>query len=122
MQREGYLLIDHRASPGIPAEDALRIGFVPDLVAEGRLLEAATMTCAHCKTVVMKNPLRTRERVSCMKCGGKYICDGCGFEAWLPGYDHTPFEKKVDVAKDAEAKGIPILGSPLTLLQPPLKG
>lgn len=122
MQREGYLLVDHRASPGIPADIALQLGYVPDMVREGKILEAATITCVHCKTVVMKNPMRTRERASCMKCGGKYICDGCGFEAWLPGYDHTPFEKKVDLAKDAEAKGFPVLGSPSVLLQPPTKG
>jgi len=122
MQREGYLLIDHSASPGIPEDLALKLGFLPDLVKEGKKLEAATLTCRHCKSTVVKNPLRTRERASCMKCGGKYICDGCAFEARLPGYDHTPFEKKVDVAKDAEAKGIPFLGSPPTLLQPPTKG
>lgn len=119
MQREGYLLVDHRASPGIPEETALALGYIPSLVKEGAMLEAATLTCRHCKTTVVKNPLRTRERGKCMKCGGKYICDGCDFEKWLPGYDHTPFEKKVDLAKDAEAKGIPILGSPPALLQPP---
>jgi hypothetical protein len=122
MQREGYLFIDHSASPGIPEDLAPQLGFVPDLVREGKKLEAATLTCVHCKTVVMKNPLRTRGRASCMKCGGKYICDGCSFEAWLPGYNHAPFEMKVDVAKNAEAKGIPIFGSPPALLQPPAKG
>ena len=119
MQREGYLFIDHRASPGIPPDLAPQLGFVPDLVREGKVLEAATLTCAHCKTVVMKNRMRTRERASCLKCGGKYICDGCGFEAWLPGYDHTPFDKKVDLAKEAEAIGLHLLGSPPALLQPP---
>lgn len=118
-QREGYLFIDHRASPGIPEEVALSIGIDPRLVREGKVLEAATKTCGHCKGAVMINPFRQRERASCMKCGGKYICDGCALEVRLPGYDHTPFDKKVDLVKEAEAKGIPILGSPPALLQPP---
>jgi hypothetical protein len=119
MQREGYLLIDHRASPGIPEEVALQIGLDPRLVKEGRTLEAATMTCAHCKSTVMKNPWRTRERASCMKCGGKYICDNCALEARLSDYDHTPFVKKVDAAKDAEAKGLAfVMQPPKTLILP----
>lgn len=121
-QREGYLLIDHSASPGIPEDLAVRLGLDPHLVREGKVMEAATYTCAHCKGAVVKNPLRTRERASCMKCGGKYICDNCALEVRLPGYSHTPFDKKVDLTKDAEAKGIPILGSPPALLQPPTEG
>ena len=117
MQREGYLFIDHRASPGIPEEVALQIGLDPNLVKEGRVMEAATLTCAHCKTTVVKRPERIRERASCRKCGGKYICDDCALNARLPGYSHVPFEMKVDLAKEAEAKGF--LGSPSTLLQPP---
>lgn len=117
-QREGYLIFDHQASPGLPAEVAEAFGLDPALVGEGRILEAATLTCVHCKGAVMKNLWRVRERASCMKCGGKYICDCCALEARLPAYDHTPFEKKVDVLKDAEAKGL--FGSPQTLMQPKL--
>ncbi len=116
-QREGYLFIDHSASPGIPADVALAIGMDPDLVREGKVFEAATMTCVHCKSAVIKEPRRTRERASCLKCGGKYICDDCALVARLPDYDHTPFEKRVDLVKEAEAKGIPALGSPRMLLQ-----
>lgn len=118
-QREGYLLVDHRASPGISEDLAVRLGLDPHQVREGKVYEAATMTCAHCKSAVVRNPLRTRERASCMKCGGKFICDDCALQARLSGYSHLPFDKKVDLVKDAEAKGIPILGSPPALLQPP---
>ena len=118
-QREGYLFVDHTASPGIPADLAVQIGLDPQLVREGKIFEAATMTCAHCKSAVVKNLLRTRERALCMKCGGKFICDDCALQARLSGYSHLPFDKKVDLVKDAEAKGIPILGSPPALLQPP---
>lgn len=116
MPREGYLLIDHSASPGLPEDAALISNFDPHFMREGKRLEAATITCCHCKTVVVKNPLRQRERNFCQKCGGKYICDGCALEARLPDYSHLPFEKQVDLVKDAEAKGIPVLGSPRSLL------
>jgi hypothetical protein len=115
-QREGYLLIDHQASPGIPEDMAVAFGMNPQLVKEGKVLEAATLTCVHCKGSAVKNPWRARERGSCMKCGGKYICDACALETRLPNYDHTPFEKKVDVLKDLEAKGF-FGGTPQTLTQ-----
>lgn len=115
-QREGYLLVDHRASPGIPEEVAVKIGMDPKLVAEGRMLEAATLTCAHCKGVIVRNPFRLRERTTCPKCSNKYLCDLCGFRATLPDYDHMPYEAQVDQVMDDAAKGL--LGSPLGLLMP----
>lgn len=92
-RREGYLLIDHRASPGIPAETARKVGLDPELVAEGRMLESGTLTCSHCKCVVVPNPFRRRERAQCAKCDYHYICDICAFKASLPDYIHTPFER-----------------------------
>lgn len=112
-QREGYLLLDHRASPGLPADFARAMGIDPVLASEGKLFEAATLTCVHCTNVVLKNRFRLREREKCMKCGGKYVCDACAYEASLPDYDHTPFEKKRDDCLDAAVKG---LGSPPALL------
>lgn len=56
------MLVDHRASPGLPG--------LP------QVFEAATLTCAHCKTVAIKNPDRTRERGHCFRCNS-YICDAC---------------------------------------------
>jgi uncharacterized paraquat-inducible protein A len=60
--QEGWLMIDNRAS------------------GEG-MVESATITCSHCQTVVVLNPLRTRERGYCRKCD-HYICDNpaCHFE------------------------------------------
>ena len=60
--REGYLLIDHSASPGTAS------------VPEGARLEASTMTCSHCNRVVLLNPMRTRDRGFCFKCN-HYVCD-----------------------------------------------
>ena len=55
---EGYLSIDDRASGGQHAE-------------------FSTLTCRHCQQVLIKNPLRTRERAFCRKCN-HYLCDRCG--------------------------------------------
>lgn len=73
--QHGILIIDHSASPGVDAETSRRLG-VPH-VPEGKVGEYKTKSCAHCGTVVMINPLRTRERASCRKCGNKYVCDLC---------------------------------------------
>lgn len=43
----------------------------------GGLSEFPTYTCNHCHSVVVMNPLRTRERAFCRGCNS-YICDACG--------------------------------------------
>lgn len=114
-QREGYLLVDHRGSPGLPEDIARASGFNPTEVKEGKLFESATLTCAHCKVVVVRRPERIRERASCMKCGGKYICDGCAVAARMPDYSHMPFEKEWNYWAELATKA-PQLGSPPCLL------
>lgn len=99
----GYLMVDHRASPGIPEDIARLTGYDPKLCGEGKLFEASTMTCSHCKGTVVKNPDRTRERATCFKCSGHYICDPCAYLATLPDYVHTPFDKVIDDVQKAEA-------------------
>lgn len=116
--KEGYLLIDHRASPGISEDVALQLGMDPKQCGEGKMLEAATLTCSHCKSTLMKNPYRIRERNFCIKCSGHYICDGCHAEAQLPNYSHLPFEKFADITRSLGEKGI-VLGSRQELLSLP---
>ncbi len=96
LSREGYLMIDHRGSPGLPEDLARGSGLDPAFCQEGKLFETASLTCSHCKTVVVKNPLRTRERHYCPKCD-HYICDICAFKASQPDYSHFPFEKFADL-------------------------
>lgn len=125
----GYLMIDHRASPGLPAEVARQFGYDPKLVGEGKLYETETMTCSHCNAVVVKNPLRTRERALCMQCNnveGHYICDGCDYLRTQPGYVHAPFRKHIDdhlsvAANPCSTRDLPTmpLGSPPKLILPP---
>jgi len=103
---EGYLMVDHRASPGIPTELAIKLGLDPKLVGEGKLMEAATLTCGHCRSVVIVNPLRTRERAHCFKCNS-YICDGCKAVGKC-----RPFTQVVDDVMDGKTP-IPVLARDL---------
>jgi hypothetical protein len=89
-RQQGYLLVDHSASPGLTEEQSRWAGYDPFWCKEGRKYEVATFRCAHCAGCVVPNPERTRERHNCPKCDHKYICDGCAFEASLPDYVHAP--------------------------------
>ena len=91
--KEGHLIVDHRNSPGIPKEAAERMGLDPSLVAEGKVMEAATLRCCGCGGMVVMNPLRTRERAHCYQCNS-YICDACVAIGRTHG--HVPFAKVVD--------------------------
>lgn len=85
--KEGYILIDHRASPGLTLEQAQALNLPYDQVKEGAIFETASLTCAHCRNAVLKNPLRTRERAHCHKCN-HYICDNCEYLSRQPDYQH----------------------------------
>lgn len=113
---EGYLSIDHRFSPGVPPEVAMKTGFDPKFLGEGRFLESATITCAHCLGVVVKNPMRIRERGYCQKCD-RYLCDGCDAKRHAPEYVHASGHAIHDAVADHAAKGS--TGSPVELLHKP---
>ncbi len=114
MKREGYLLIDHSASPGLTEQEAVAFNWKPSEVGAGRRLEQAIIVCVHCRKMTIKNPLRVRERATCAKCGHGYLCDGCWLESRLPDYDHLPFEKKADVMQEYALRGF-ILDTPQAL-------
>jgi hypothetical protein len=109
---EGWLMVDHRASPGLPADFYQQQGVDLPTVGEGKVLEMATLTCSHCRSVQIINPFRTRERPYCRKCD-HYICDACSLIARQPEYVHTPFEKRVDDLQKSTS-GSTILLSQLT--------
>lgn len=117
--REGYLMIDHRASPGVPEDVARATGFDPRYMGEGKFYEADTLTCSHCKCAQVKNLLRTRPRAYCAKCNGHYICDICAVAAQEPTYIHTSFDRLSDVYRELAARET--LGSPSALLNNPSK-
>lgn len=109
-RREGYLLIDHTFSPGVTPEQLHAAGAQGPAVGKDRKGEFATVTCLHCGTVVILNPMRTRSRGYCARCDG-YVCDNpaCGMEC-------RPLEKVFDFVQDqnarAEEKGLPVAGLP----------
>lgn len=74
-RHEGYLLVDHRNSPGLTEEQTHAAGLPPG--AGQGLFEAPTYTCSHCQAIVVLNPDRKRERAYCVKCD-RNICDACG--------------------------------------------
>jgi hypothetical protein len=92
---EGYLMVDHRASPGLSEKDALALGYHPSQVSEGQLFEAKTNHCSHCGTVVIMNPLRQRDRCLCVYCN-KYICDNCGIQMKMPNYVHKTYKQQLE--------------------------
>jgi hypothetical protein len=103
VKRENYLMIDHRASPGIPAGRFRAAGFNMPEVPEGKMFEAAVLVCLHCQTHVVQNFDRTRERGYCPKCDG-YICDICTLNMRAADYVHRPFKQIVDEVMGAAVK------------------
>lgn len=93
---EGYLMVDHRASPGLPREYAERRGLNPRELGEGGLFEAPTLGCPHCGSVVVMNPDRKRERAHCIKCDS-YICDWCEARRHEPDYEHITMAQVRDM-------------------------
>lgn len=73
---EGYLLIDNRNSPGVSEEFIRSTGKAAPAVREGQVFESSILTCSHCQTGMIVNPLRTRDRAYCRGCD-HYICDVC---------------------------------------------
>ena len=108
---EGYFMLDHRDSPGLPDAVALRTG-LPEGAGRG-LFEAPTYTCSHCQRIVVLNPKRNRERAYCPKCDHN-ICDECGAVRAANGGLCKTFKQVVDeilAAADRQAEA----GSPLIL-------
>lgn len=93
----GYLLNDNRASGGV-------------------LEECSTLTCIHCNSVVILNPLRQRERGFCRKCNA-YVCDTVGCNA-----ECNPMEQMVMLAhRYPDQAWLPRTKDGRTLFDPKLK-
>lgn len=110
---KGHLIVDHRASPGIPEDLARRWGYDPKTVAEGKVYEADTMNCAHCNAPKRLTPGRPEELEFCILCNGDYICDPCAAEKLKPDYKHLPFRKIVDLVGAGEATAVRLGVRPL---------
>jgi hypothetical protein len=98
--QEGYLLVDHRNSPGITQADLLTVPepMRQQFMATTGVFESPTMRCSHCGTMVVLNPQRTRARGYCAKCD-HYICDGP-----LCHLDCAPFMQRVESTQEQAAR------------------
>ena len=103
---DGYLMVDHRSSPGIPEDLANKLGLDPLHSRGGALAEYATTGCPHCGAHVIFNPQRTRDRAWCSKCD-RYICDWCDAARKEAGYEHRTFNEVADLVRD---KGYTVTG------------
>ena len=83
-RHEGYVIIDNRASPGVTKEFVASSAKRALPVGEGKVLEASTITCAHCQRGVILNPQRSHDREWCSKCD-HYLCDNCGLVRKIDG-------------------------------------
>lgn len=108
--QEGYLLINHRESPGLTEsflDDVAGRSSAPPLPpGSGRgTFEAPTITCSHCQKVVVLNPLRNRDRAYCAKCD-HYICDDpCGVAYKVSGGACRSFRALMEQLTDQAAHG-----------------
>jgi hypothetical protein len=110
---QGELEVDHRASPGIPAGAARRMGYEPENVREGAIFRAATQFCPHCGSHVVLNPWRVRSRATCFKCNS-YICDGCAAATRDPDYVHLTF---AEIAEKVKSGRFTVAGETMSKLR-----
>jgi len=110
---EGELTLDHRYSPGVPDEIAVRQGLTPG--AGKGLFESATITCHRCQAVVVLNPNRSRERAYCKR-HDHFLCDACAVElratgeqcvTWLDTIEE--FAKRLDAGKSTADVRVPLV-------------
>jgi hypothetical protein len=92
---EGYVMIDHRASPGIPPEVANRLG-IPKDAGQG-LYEGAFIMCNHCQNCIMVviDPLKPTDRIPCSGCN-RYICNACEYKMKHLGERCKTFDEIAD--------------------------
>lgn len=93
--REGYLLIDHRNSPGITPEYLMVNHIGGPAVGAGVTYESAVCGCHGCQGDIILNPNRTRERPWCMK-HDAYLCDNCDARRAAAGGECKPLTQMME--------------------------
>jgi hypothetical protein len=103
---EGWLMIDHRESPGVT--DNEMIGFNPDFWpgAGKGLTECPICICGHCQRTMIIKPDRTREFPYCRSCDDD-ICEACAWTMQTTG-EHKSFKQHCDETIAAVTHGLPV--------------
>ena len=104
--QEGYVLIDHRNSPGITREFVEANKLDAPAVGAGQVFECATSTCHVCGGDIILNPLRTRIRHFCYA-HDAYRCDNCETAVRARG-ECVPLRKIIDDAFNRLMQGQPV--------------
>jgi len=106
-ERDGEVIIDHRESPGLTFQEALAAGR-SCLVAFGmpKLFKSATFTCSHCDRIVIKNPLRTRNRGECPQCDRPICDDPCAVRYALDGECRCQAKRIDEWIKSVQAQSL----------------
>lgn len=96
-QGSGYLIIDHKDSPGItPDQIPHTLRNTTIVVGANQVYEADIQQCTHCQRGVVLNADRTRARGYCPYCH-HYICDSCREMLDITG-QCIPFKKRFEEA------------------------
>lgn len=93
VDREGYVEIDHRESPGISHEEAARVGSRL-AVGKGQRFQAATWKCCGCERQIILLKEQARHENYCSQCDS-YMCDECLLRRKVTGI-HIPFWKRAE--------------------------
>lgn len=115
--REGFLTIDHTASPGVSADVLRAAGIEGPAVPGGTLFESATASCSHCTVAVILNPDRSRPRNYCARCD-HYICDLCAAH-YHQSKICRPFVQVADEVSGLSRPTIILGDRPQTVTPPP---
>lgn len=100
---EGYLMIDHRGSPGVDAEFIRRSGRTALAVGEGQMAEAAIFQCCACQRLIVKTSARADSRNFCRQCDS-FMCDACAIASHQSGR-HIPFTQVLERLFETAIRG-----------------
>lgn len=100
-RHEGYLMLDHRGTEGVPDEVMRSCGLPAG--SGHKLYECPSFTCSHCQRVVIMDARRTNSRGYCKKCD-HYVCDNCETIRVASGGMCKTFSQQVDELLNAAEK------------------
>lgn len=103
LRNTGYFQVDHRDSPGLTNEEIHTLGSPLPFNSGRSNFEADVVTCRHCQTMVILNPLRTRPRPPMCSGCGRYVCDKCYLVYKITGVCKT-FLQVVEEIQEAAVK------------------